>query len=129
MNLADILTQFRNNVNLFESVLCLLSGDLWNFLEARMLYDKCIEIKLWSYTYNVAGERTFLPLGGSIIIAAASKATLMPTAHTSDIIGPSLVGGSVHIAEGLWSFPIYTHTLTMMRSNRARLELGNVSCH
>ena len=53
----------------------------------------------------------------------------MPTAHTSDFIGPTLVGGSVHIAEGLWSFPIYTHTLTMMRPNRARLDLGNVSCH
>ena len=37
--------------------------------------------------------------------------------HTSDIIAPSLVGGSEHIAEGLWSFPIYPHTLTMMRSN------------
>ena len=53
----------------------------------------------------------------------------MPTAHTSDIIAPSLVGGSEHNAEGLSSFPIYPHTLTMMRSNRARLELGNVSCH
>ena len=55
--------------------------------------------------------------------------TVMPTAHTSDIIAPSLVGGSDHIAEGLWSFPIYPHTPTMMRLNRARLELGNVSCH
>ena len=26
---------------------------------------------------------------------------LMPTAHTSDIIAPLLVGGSEHIAEGL----------------------------
>ena len=52
----------------------------------------------------------------------------MPTAHTSDIIVPSLVRESVHIAEGVWSFPIYPHTLTMMRSNRARLKLGNVSC-
>ena len=50
----------------------------------------------------------------------------MPTAHTSDIIAPSIVGGSEHIAEGIWSFPIYPHTLTMMRSKRARL---NVSCH
>ena len=54
---------------------------------------------------------------------------LMPTAHTSDFIAPSLVGGSEHIAEGLWLFPIYPHTLTIMRSNRARLELGSVSCH
>ena len=50
---------------------------------------------------------------------------LMPTAYTSDFIAPSLVGGSEHIAEGLWLFPIYPHTLTMMRSNRARLELGS----
>ena len=57
------------------------------------------------------------------------KKSLMATAHTSDIIAPSLVGGSEHIAEGLWALPIYPHTLTMMRSNRARLELGNVSCH
>ena len=54
---------------------------------------------------------------------------LMPTAHTSDIIVPSLVGGSEHIAKGLWLFPIYPHTLRMMRPNRARLELGSVSCH
>ena len=54
---------------------------------------------------------------------------VMPTAHTRDIIAPSLVGGSEHTAESLWSFPIYPHTLTMMRSNRARWELGNVSCH
>ena len=32
------------------------------------------------------------------------------TAHTSDIDGSLLVGGSVHIAEGLWSFPIYPRT-------------------
>ena len=38
---------------------------------------------------------------------------LMPTAHTSDIIVPSVVGGSEQ------SFPIYLHTLTMMRSNHA----------
>ena len=44
----------------------------------------------------------------------------MPTAHTSDIIAPSLVRGSEHIADDLWSFPIYPRTLTMMRSDRAR---------
>ena len=55
--------------------------------------------------------------------------SLLPTTHTNDIIAPSLVGGSEHIAEGLLSFPIYPHTLTKMRSNRARVELGNVSCH
>ena len=69
----------------------------------------------------------------------------MPNAHTSDIIGPSLVGGggggAVHISDacrGIGSYfrgclvvSNYTHTLTMMQSNRARrgLELGNVSCH
>ena len=37
------LPQFRTNVNLSEFVICLVPGDLWNFLEARMLYDKCIE--------------------------------------------------------------------------------------
>ena len=37
------LPQFRTNVNLFESVICLVPGELRNFLEARMLYDKCIE--------------------------------------------------------------------------------------
>ena len=37
------LPQFRNNVSLFESVICLLPAKLWNSLEARMLYDKCIE--------------------------------------------------------------------------------------
>ena len=35
--------QFRSNVNLFESVVRLVPVMLWNFLEARMLYDKCIE--------------------------------------------------------------------------------------
>ena len=30
------LPQFRTNVNLFESVICLMPGE---FLEARMLYD------------------------------------------------------------------------------------------
>ena len=37
------LPKFRTNVNLFESVICLVPANLWNFLEARMLYDKCIE--------------------------------------------------------------------------------------
>ena len=37
------LPQFRTNVNLSESVICLVPGELWNFLEARMLYDKCID--------------------------------------------------------------------------------------
>ena len=64
-----------------------------------------------------------------VIPTAPELHELMPTAHTSDIIALSLVGGSEHIAEGLWSFPIYPHTLTMMRSNRTRLELGNVSRH
>ena len=36
-----VLPQFRTNVNLSESVICLVPGE--NFLEARMLYDKCIE--------------------------------------------------------------------------------------
>ena len=40
---VNILPQFRTNVNLSESVICLVPGELWNFLEARMLYDKCIE--------------------------------------------------------------------------------------
>ena len=34
--------QTRTNVILFESVICLVPGELWNFLEVRMLYDKCI---------------------------------------------------------------------------------------
>ena len=37
------LPQFRTNVNLSESAICLVPGELWDFLEARMLYDKCIE--------------------------------------------------------------------------------------
>ena len=37
------LPQFKTNVNLFESVICLVPGELWNFLETRMLYDECIE--------------------------------------------------------------------------------------
>ena len=52
----------------------------------------------------------------------------MPTANTSDIVGPSLVGGSVNIAKRLWWFPIYPHTLTMMLSNRSSFQLANVSC-
>ena len=43
------LPQFRNIVSLFESVICLVPANLWNFQEARMLYNKCIENKLWSY--------------------------------------------------------------------------------
>ena len=56
----------------------------------------------------------------------------MPIAHTSDIIEPSIVGKSAHstttYTEYLSSFPMYTNTLTMMRSNRARLQLRKVSC-
>ena len=37
------LPQFRTNVNISESAICVVPGELWNFLEARMLYDKCIE--------------------------------------------------------------------------------------
>ena len=39
------LPQFRTtcNASLCESVICLVPGELWNFLEVRMLYDKCIE--------------------------------------------------------------------------------------
>ena len=37
------LPQFRTNVDILESVIYLVPGELWNFLEARMLYDKCIE--------------------------------------------------------------------------------------
>ena len=37
------LPRFRTNVSLFGSVICLVAGELWNFLEAIMLYDKCIE--------------------------------------------------------------------------------------
>ena len=37
------LPQFRTNVSLFESVICLVPRELWNSLEARMLFDKCIE--------------------------------------------------------------------------------------
>ena len=40
---VNILPQFRTNVNLLESVICLGLAKLWNFLEARMLYEKCIE--------------------------------------------------------------------------------------
>ena len=36
------LPQFRTNVSQFESVICLVPGEMWNSLEARMLYDKCI---------------------------------------------------------------------------------------
>ena len=37
------LPELRTNVSLFESVICLVPAKLWNFLEAKMLYDKCIE--------------------------------------------------------------------------------------
>ena len=37
------LPQLRTNVSLVESVIRLVPAKLWNFLEARMLYDKCIE--------------------------------------------------------------------------------------
>ena len=37
---------------------------------------------------------------------------MIASAHTNDVIGPSLVGRPVHVAEGIPSFPIYPHTLT-----------------
>ena len=43
LSYVNILPQFKTNVSLFESVICLVPIELWNFLEARMLYDKCIE--------------------------------------------------------------------------------------
>ena len=42
------MPQFRTNVRLFESVIRLVPAKLWNFLEARMIHDKCIENQLWS---------------------------------------------------------------------------------
>ena len=38
------LPQFitTSNVSLFESIICLVPAKLWNYLSARMLYDKCI---------------------------------------------------------------------------------------
>ena len=39
--------------SLFESVIRLVPAKLWNFLEVRMLYDKCIENWLWSYPCRV----------------------------------------------------------------------------
>ena len=36
-----ICPQFRTIVSLSEFVICLVSAKLWNFLEARMLCDKC----------------------------------------------------------------------------------------
>ena len=33
------LPQLRTNVSLFESVICLVPGELRYFLEARMIYD------------------------------------------------------------------------------------------
>ena len=38
-----LLSPLRTNANLFESVIRLVPAKLWNFLGARMLYDKCIE--------------------------------------------------------------------------------------
>ena len=43
------LPQFRTNFSLYESVIRLVPAKFWNFLEARMLFDKCIENKLWSW--------------------------------------------------------------------------------
>ena len=37
------LPQFKTNISLFENVICLVPAKLWNFLEARMLYDKRTE--------------------------------------------------------------------------------------
>ena len=53
--------QFRTNVSLFESFICLGPGELWNFLEARMLYDKCIENELWSLKgYEKVEDHSFV---------------------------------------------------------------------
>ena len=52
----------------------------------------------------------------------------MPKAHTSDIIAPSLVGGSEHIAEGLWLFPNYPHTLTMNKLAIKSCPIGVGEC-
>ena len=35
--------QIRTYVSLLESVNRLVSAKLWNFLEARVLYDECVE--------------------------------------------------------------------------------------
>ena len=42
--MSIFLPQFRTNVSLFESAICLVPANLWNFLEARMLYGKCIKM-------------------------------------------------------------------------------------
>ena len=57
------LPQLRTNVivNLSESVICLVPGELWNFLEARMLYDKCIENQLWSYPLHMGSRKSAQP--------------------------------------------------------------------
>ena len=34
---------FLPQFSIVESVICLVPAKLWNFLEASMLYDKCIE--------------------------------------------------------------------------------------
>ena len=41
--MLKFLPQFRTNVYLFEAVIRLVLTKLWNFLDARMLYDRCIE--------------------------------------------------------------------------------------
>ena len=41
--MLKFLPKCRTNDSLFESAICLVPGKLCNFLEARMLYDKCIE--------------------------------------------------------------------------------------
>ena len=38
--------QFRTHVTLFESVIRFVAAKLWNFLEGRLPYDKCIENQL-----------------------------------------------------------------------------------
>ena len=40
---VNIFLQSWTNVSLFESVIRLMPSKLWNFLVARMLYDKCLE--------------------------------------------------------------------------------------
>ena len=41
------------NVSLFESAICLVPAKLWNFLEARMLYDKCFKKSIVVSTFYV----------------------------------------------------------------------------
>ena len=52
MSLADcvnIFPQFRSNGNIFEYAIRLVRVMLGNFLEIKMLYDKCKCKELWSY--------------------------------------------------------------------------------